>query len=141
MPCVLDALAANVPLKDGAYIAVVLSLSRSCLRTGSTVVRPSASRSRLSKAPVKAAWPRSSFSSGAPSFSRLASTTTLSSFAGPVAAGFLASSTPVPSWHDLIEACRGSPRSASELSSPIWQKIWNGNLKLRLSNVKVLANG
>ena len=47
---------------------------------------------------------------------------------------------PVPSWPDLIEACRAAA-AGKRVEFTLWQKKWNGNLDLRLSSVKVLADG
>ena len=47
---------------------------------------------------------------------------------------------PVPSWPDLIKACQAASTS-KRVEFTLWQKVWNGNLELRLSSVKVLSNG
>ena len=48
--------------------------------------------------------------------------------------------TAVPSWPDLIEACRAAA-VGKRVEFSLWQRKRNGNLDLRLSSVKVLADG
>jgi hypothetical protein len=47
---------------------------------------------------------------------------------------------PVPSWPDLIEACRAAA-VGKRVEFILWQRKWNGNLELRLSSVRVLGDG
>jgi hypothetical protein len=46
---------------------------------------------------------------------------------------------PPPTWPDLIEACRAAA-VGRRVEFSLWQWKRNGNLELRLSNVKVLAD-
>jgi hypothetical protein len=47
---------------------------------------------------------------------------------------------PVHEWPDLIEACRAAA-VGKRVEFTLRQWRWNGNLELRLSNVKALADG
>jgi hypothetical protein len=134
---VLDTLAANVPLKDGAYIAVVVlkpklledrEYGREVIRFTIKVVEGShkgrlATVELLTKAPeIQKA--RVSHDLNLLDQWRLALNITA----------------PVHSWPDLIEAYRAAA-VGKRVEFSLWQQIWNGNLYLRLSSVKVLADG
>ena len=134
---VLDTLAANAPLKDGAYIAVVANLKPKVIvddERGYEVLRftikvlEGADKGRLATVELLIQAPelqkaRVRHDLGVLDQWRLA----------------LGITAAVPSWPDLIEACRAAA-AGKRVEFTLWQRKWNGNLDLRLSNVKVLAD-
>jgi hypothetical protein len=121
---VLDTLAANAPLKDGAYVAVVADLKRFTNRVveGDSKGRLATLELLLQAPELQKARVRHD----------LGVLDTWSSA--------LAITAPVPSWPDLIEACRAAA-VGKRVEFILWQKKWNGNLELRLSSVRVLGDG
>ena len=137
-PNVLDTLAANAPLKDGAYVAVVANLKPKliadadrgyeALRFTIKVVE-GADKGRLATVELLIQAPelqkaRVRYDLGLLDQWRLA----------------LGITAAVPSWPDLIEACRAAA-VGKRVEFTLWQWKRNGNLELRLSSVKVLADG
>ena len=70
---VLEALAANAPLKDGAYVAVVANLKPKLIVDADRGYEAIRFTIKVVEGADKGAWPRSSFSSGLPIFKRPAS--------------------------------------------------------------------
>jgi hypothetical protein len=136
-PNVLDTLAANVPLKDGAYIAVVVlkpklledrKYGREAVRFTIKVVE-GVHKGRLVTLELLTQAPelqQARVDHDVDLLDRWRQ-----------ALGIV---DPVPSWPELIEACRAAA-IGKRVEFTLWQRKWNGNLELRLSSVKVLAGG
>ena len=136
-PNVLDALAANAPLKDGAYIAGVANLKPKlvedadrgyeALRFTIKVVE-GADKGRLATVELLIKAPELQKARVRHDLNLLDQWRLT-----------LGITTAVPSWPDLIEACRAAA-VGKRVEFSLWQWKRNGNLELRLSSVKVLAD-
>jgi hypothetical protein len=136
-PNVLDALAANAPLKDGAYIAGVANLKPKlvedadrgyeALRFTIKVVE-GADKGRLATVELLIKAPELQKARVRHDLNLLDQWRLT-----------LGITTAVPSWPDLIEACRAAA-VGKRVEFSLWQWKRNGNLELRLSGVKVLAD-
>jgi hypothetical protein len=135
---VLDTLAANAPLKDGAYVAVVADLKPKLivdaergyetLRFTIRVVEGD-SKGRLATLEVFLQAPELQKARVKHDLGLLDTWSSALNIAAPV-----------PSWPDLIEACLAAA-IGKRVEFTLWQKKWNGNLELRLSSVRVLPDG
>ena len=137
-PNVLDTLAANAPLKDGAYIAVVASLKPKLIvddDRGYTALRFTI---KVVEGDDKGRLATVELLIKAPELQKARVRHDLSLLDQWRQA--LGITTAVPTWPDLIEACRAAA-AGKRLEFSLWQRKWNGNLDLRLSSVKVLGDG
>jgi hypothetical protein len=136
MTNVLDTLAANAPLKDGAYIAVVADLKpKLIVERGYEALRFTI---RVVEGDSKGRLATLELLLQAPELQKARVKHDLGVL--DTWSSALAIAAPVPSWPDLIEACRAAA-IGKQVEFTLWQKKWNGNLELRLSSVKVLADG
>jgi hypothetical protein len=135
---VLDTLAANAPLKDGAYIAVVADLKPKLIADAERGYEALRFTIRVVEGDSKGRLATLELLLQAPELQKarvrhdLGVLDTWSSALGITA--------PVLSWPDLIEACRAAA-IGKRVEFTLWQKRWNGNLELRLSSVRVLGDG
>ena len=134
---VLDTLAANAPLQDGAYIAVVANLKPKLLedpRYGRETIRftlkivEGANKGRLVTVELFIQAPELQKGRVRHDLNLLDR--------WRLALGIV---DPAPTWPDLIEACR-TASAGKRVEFTLWQWNRNGNLDLRLSSVKVLAD-
>jgi hypothetical protein len=134
---VLDTLAVDASLKDGAYIAVVANIKpkliaddergRAAIRLTFKIVEgPDRGRLVTIELFIKApGLQQARVDHDMDLLDRWAS-----------ALGIV---DPAPTWPDLIEACRAAA-IGKRVEFTLWQKVWNGKVDLRLSRVKVLAD-
>jgi hypothetical protein len=133
---VLETLAANAPLKDGAYIAVVADFKPKLIEErGYEALRFTI---RVVEGDSKGRLATLELLLQAPELQKARVKHDLGVL--DTWSSALAIAAPVPSWPDLIEACRAAA-IGKRVEFILWQKRWNGNLELRLSSVKVLADG
>jgi hypothetical protein len=137
-PNVLDTLAANAPLKDGAYIAVIAGLKPKLIvddHRGRTVIRFTL---KVVEGPDKGRLATVELLIRAPELQKGRVRHDLGLLdRWRLALGII---DPVLTWPDLIEACRAAA-IGKRVEFTLWQSIWNGNLDLRLSSVRVLGDG
>jgi hypothetical protein len=135
---VLDTLAANAPLKDGAYIAVVADLKPKLIADAERGYEALRFTIRVVEGDSKGRLATLELLLQAPELQKARVRHDLGVL--DTWSSALAITAPVPSWPDLIEACRAAA-VGKRVEFILWQRKWNGNLELRLSSVKVLGGG
>ena len=135
---VLDTLTAKALLKDGAYVAVVADFKPKLLedpKYGREAIRFTL---KVVEGPDKGRLATVELLIGAPELQKGRVRHDLGLLdRWRLALGIV---DPVLTWPDLIEACRAAA-VGKRVEFTIWQNVWNGNLELRLSSVRVLADG
>jgi hypothetical protein len=137
-PNVLDTLAANVPLRDGAYIAVVANLKPKLIEDDERGREAIRFTLKIAEGPHKGRLATVELLTQAPELQKARVRHDLDLLDRWRLALNIAA--PVSSWPDLIEACRAAA-IGKRVEFTLWQSIWNGNLDLRLSSVRVLGDG
>jgi hypothetical protein len=137
-PNVLDTLAANAPLKDGAYIAVVAGLKPKLIVDDERGYEALRFTLKIVEGVHKGRLATVELLIHAPDFQKARvrhDLDLLDRWRLPL--GIV---DPTPTWPELIEACRAAA-VGKRVEFALWQWRRNGNLELRLSSVKVLAGG
>jgi hypothetical protein len=135
---VLDTLAANAPLKDGAYVAIVSDLKPKLIADAERGYEALRFTIRVVEGDSKGRLATLELLLQAPELQKARVRHDLGVL--DTWSSALTITAPVPTWPDLIEACRAAA-VGKRVEFILWQRKWNGNLELRLSSVRVLGGG